>query len=180
MAYDPWDWTNSSKPMNAVVAPLAAMPIQTGNASMPNPVNTTGPLQQMVQQQLMNQGFKKAFEPGPKKELLDMSKVSDIPATTPDPSREVPMLNTRSMSPNLPVEVGGPMAGGGESMVATPLEPMAPLEVAEATGADIAGAETATATAGEAGTLESLMSSIGALFAADGTTSVPNKAKGGK
>ena len=162
MAYDPWDWTNSSKPMNAVVAPLAAMPIQTGNASMPNPVNTTGPLQQMVQQKMFNSGMDYAFKP------------------SKPPTELAPVVDSVPAVPGTGPQVGGPMTGGGESMVATPLEPMAPLDVAEATGADIAGAEGGATAAAETGTLESLMSSIGALFAADGTTSVPNKAKGGK
>jgi len=185
MAQDPWDWTNSSKPMGAIAAPLAAIPMPQGNASTPSSMNTTGPLQQMVQSQLMNQGFKKAFEPNTK---LGMDKVSDVLATTPDPSREV----TRSMSSNPSVEVGGPMSGDGATMTSAPLESMAPIEPTSAvapleavgteaaltTGAKLGATEVATAAAEP--TLLEMATQAAMMFAADGTTSVPNKGKGGK
>lgn len=163
MAQDPWDWTNKVQ-LQQVAAPLAAMP-QAQSSGAPSPVNTTGPLQQMVQQQLMNQGFKKAF--------------ADAPPV--DPSKLAPVVDANPAVPGTGPQTGefAPLSDKSASLIETSIEPIAPLESAAAIGADAATA-TEAATVAESGGLMEMLSQAAMMFAADGTTSVPNKAKGGK
>ena len=116
MAYDPWDWTHKIQPVQ-VAAPLAAMP-QAQSSPAPAAMNTTGPLQQMVEQRLVNSGIDYALKP---------SEKAPVSNSTPP----VPANNN--------VQVGDPMTGSGETMVSAPLAPL-PTDAAAAQGAEIATA----------------------------------------
>jgi len=166
MAQDPWDWSKKIQ-VKQLAAPLAAMP-QAQSSGAPSPVNTTGPLQQMVQQQVVNRSLNAAFDG--KKPPTELAPVVDsVPATA-------------GTGP----QVGGPMSPDGAAG-GVPLETMPPIAPLEVTGTDAAlttgaelGATEATATAAAEPGIMEMLSQAAMMFAADGTTSVPNKAKGGK
>jgi hypothetical protein len=119
MAYDPWDWTKQV-PMQQLAIPLAAMP-QAQASAVPSPMNTTGPLTQMVQGAVINRGMDKALK------------------DDPVPKQLAPVVDSTTPVPGTGPQVGGPMTGGGESLTSTPLAPLG-TDAAAAQGAEIATA----------------------------------------
>jgi len=112
MTYDPWDWTKQV-PMQQLSIPLAAMPQAVASATPP-PVNTMGPLQQMVEGALINKGIDRAFKEAPPVDPSKLAPVSDaVPTLINPPTNE-------AVAPLAPVGTDAAAAQGAEIATTAP------------------------------------------------------------